>query len=268
MSARARVIHWFIPATSAVLVAMVLGAGFVLALSAKFGEPLAPLPPAAAAAPRTGAFKIVALGDSLTQGTGDVRGGYASRVAEALRRDKRVVIFTNLAVAGAETDDVLGVIRGAEARRQIAVADLLLVSAGGNDLNHGLRGLMTGGAETLPEVSITKARENLRQLVSQLRQLNPNAAIRLLGLYNPFEVAAGESERARALLLDWNVAIEQATNPFPNVVAVPVADLFASRGDLLAGDRFHPGPRGHQLIAQRLLATLPEAAEPAERSDR
>jgi lysophospholipase L1-like esterase len=142
---------------------------------------------------------------------------------------------------------------------------LLLLSAGGNDLNHGLRTVTGESAEGLPELSVTHTRDNLRKIVAALRKQNPTAAIRLLGLYNPYEVAAGEFERARTLLLDWNVAIEQATLPFTGVVVVPVADLFASRSDLLAGDRFHPGPRGHELIADRMRATLPESMLPRPR---
>ena len=46
--------------------------------------------------------------------------------------------------------------------------------------------------------------------------------------------------------------------PYDDVLVVPIADLFAGRLDRLAGDRYHPGPRGHALIADRVLATLPD----------
>ena len=69
-----------------------------------------------------------------------------------------------------------------------------------------------------------------------------------------------DAPQARAQLLTWNVAIEEAAQPFDRVVVVPIADLFAGRGDLLAGDRYHPGPLGHELIAERLLATVPDDA--------
>jgi hypothetical protein len=37
-----------------------------------------------------------------------------------------------------------------------------------------------------------------------------------------------------------------------------VADLFAGRPERLAGDRYHPGSKGHALIAERVLTSLPE----------
>ena len=255
---RRRLLDWYLPAGLAVAAAAVLTTGFGLALTGRFGQPLAPVQARAAAAPRSGAYHIVALGDSITDGTGDPIGrGYASRVNEALRKSRRVVLFTNLAVGGAETDDVLNVMKKGEAARQIAEADLILLSAGGNDLSHSLRSL-SGEPDREPELALGRAKENLVAILARLRAAAPNASIRLLGLYNPFEINAGDAPRARAQLHEWNVAIEQATYPYDDVLVVPVADLFAGRIDRLAGDRYHPGPKGHALIADRVLSTLAE----------
>ena len=105
---RRRLLDWYLPAGLALAAAAILTTGFGLALTGRFGQPLLPIQARAAAAPKGGAFRIVALGDSITDGTGDPIGkGYASRVSEALRKNRRIVIFTNLAVGGAETEDVL-----------------------------------------------------------------------------------------------------------------------------------------------------------------
>jgi lysophospholipase L1-like esterase len=252
-----RALLWFLPATSAALTAIALLTGFVLALSGRFGSVLAPLPARAVAAPRSDGYRIVAIGDSLTFGVGDARGGYAARVAEALRADHRNVTFTNLAVSGHETGDVLRIIAGPEAQRQLQAADLILLSAGGNDLSHGLRSLGTEDARP-PERALADARSNLAQILRRLRALNATATTRLLGIYNPLEVIPSEAEKARGQLLLWNTAIEEAALPHAGVVVVPIADLFAARPELLAGDRYHPGPRGHELIAARVIGTLPE----------
>jgi lysophospholipase L1-like esterase len=255
---RRRLLDWYLPAGLALAAAGVLTTGFGLALTGRFGKPLAPMQARAAAAPRSGALKIVALGDSITDGTGDAIGrGYAARVSEALRKNRRVVIFTNLAVGGSETEDVLAVMKKGEAARQIAEADLILVSAGGNDLSHALRAI-TGDAEREPELALGRAKENLAVIVKQLRAAAPQASIRVLGLYNPFEITADDGPRARAQLAEWNAAIEQATYHYDDVLMVPISDLFAGRTDRLAGDRYHPGPKGHALIAERVLSTLPD----------
>jgi lysophospholipase L1-like esterase len=253
---RRRLLDWYLPAGLALAAAAILTTGFGLALTGRFGQPLAPMQARAAAAPRGGAFRIVALGDSITDGTGDPIGrGYASRVSEALRKNRRIVIFTNLAVGGAETEDVLAVMNKGEAARQIAEADLILLSAGGNDLSHSLRAI-TGEPDREPELALSRAKENLAAILARLRAAAPQASIRLLGLYNPFEITPGDAPRARAQLYEWNAVIEQATHPYDDVLVVPVADIFAGRPDRLAGDRYHPGPRGHALMADRVLSTL------------
>jgi lysophospholipase L1-like esterase len=279
-----RSLHWFVPASASVLAAAALACGCLLALTGRFGQPMAPLPISAAApVGRAGVLHLVALGDSITLGLGDDRGGYAARVADSLRRDGKTVAYSNLAVSGLETAQVLAGLGAPEARRQIQAADLILLSAAGNDLSHGLRGEPGGAAESPardeaapsdkespdlpapgsafpPAATRLRAEHNLAQILSQLRAANPHATIRLLGLYNPFDVLPADLPAARAQLRAWNDAIEAAAQPFDNVVVVPVADLFAARTDLLAGDRYHPGPKGHELIADRLLATLPDQA--------
>jgi lysophospholipase L1-like esterase len=264
-----RSFHWFIPASASLVAGAALATGCLLALTSHFGQPMAPLATTAAAAATT-TQSIVALGDSITWGNGDDRGGYAARVAAALRRDGKDVTFTNLAVAGLETSEILATLTAPEARRQLASATLVLLSAGGNDLSHGLRRTSpesenSAGDDQSPDspfpptATRVRAQRNLTQILTELRTLAPRATVRLLGLYNPFDVQPSDAPAARAELHAWNDMIETAAIPFDNVVVVPVADLFAARADLLAGDRYHPGPKGHELIADRVVATLPES---------
>jgi lysophospholipase L1-like esterase len=277
---RLRPSHWFIPASGALLAAAALSCGLVLALTGRFGQAMAPLPTPAGTPARSDVLHVVALGDSITEGTGDDRGGYAARVVAALRRgDKgksQEIVFANLAVAGLETGEVLASIAAPEARRQLQAADLILISAAGNDLSHGLRAqpgrdepapasseIPTDGASAAPlfapEATRRQARRNLEQLLTELHTLCPRANVRLLGLYNPFDVLPADLPAGRAQLRLWNDAIDQAAEAHANVVVVPIADLIAARPDLLAGDRYHPGPKGHELIAERVLSTLPDA---------
>jgi lysophospholipase L1-like esterase len=253
-----RVLDWFLPASLGATTAALLGVGFVLALSGRFGEPLGPPPAAAVTAPQAGRYTIVALGDSLTRGTGDPGGGYAARVADALRRAGHAVTLTNLAVPGAEAGDLLRQLDAPGVLAQVSAARLILLSAGGNDLTHALRG-SAGEGDAEPEAALARTTERLHAIVARLRAANPTAPIRLLGLYNPFEILPSEEAQARAQLLDWNVGAERAAIAQHGVLVVPTADLFADRPDRLAVDRFHPGPKGHDAIAQRVLSTLRDA---------
>jgi lysophospholipase L1-like esterase len=275
---RQRSLHWFLPASASVIAAGILATGAALALTGGFGEAMAPLPANAEPEASTREPLLLALGDSITQGAGDDRGGYAARVAEALRHSGKAVRFSNLAVGGAETSDVLAVLAAPEATRQVTAADVIFLSAAGNDFSHGLRGQYAPSSGTAPDGGAVgaatdeapgegsvfapapireRAGRNLGRILTRIRTLNPHATIRVLGLYNPFDVLPADAPRTRAELRMWNDTIAAAAEPFADVVVIPIADLFAARTDVLAGDHYHPGPRGHRLIAERVLATLP-----------
>jgi lysophospholipase L1-like esterase len=256
-----RLLSWYVPAGGGVAGAVVLAVGLVLALTGRFGEHLGPSPAVEPAprGPHGADLRIVAIGDSITAGTGDGEaGGYPARLAELLRRHGRSPTVVNLAVPGAETADVLRRIDSdPRARAELARADVIVASAGGNDLTHSLRP-PADRAVREPAAAAAEAARNLTSLARRLRELNPTAPVRFVGLYNPFDVLPTEEGDARAMLRQWNDLIERATDGFHDVVVVPIADLFYERPDRLAADHFHPGPSGHALIAERVLQTLAE----------
>ncbi len=186
-----RALLWFLPAGVGVVMAGVFAAGFAAGMSGRLGVPAAqailPTPTPAAAPAPGGVFRIVALGDSLTRGAGDGAGGYPERVVRAFRQRERPTAAENLAVDGSETGDVLRKVKEPGLASVIARADLILLSAGGNDLTHALRRIGPDGGE--PTAALDEARRiasaNLRAILAAIRAANPSAPIRLLGLYAP-----------------------------------------------------------------------------------
>lgn len=270
-----RVVLWFFPAALGLATAAVLAAGFAAALQGRLGEPVdpsatpvsTPAPPLATAT-ADGAFRIVALGDSLTRGAGDAAGGggYPERIAAALRKAGLTVSVDNLAVDGSETGDFLRKMEAADVAGRVAAANLILVSIGGNDLSHSLRSVVPGETATDPTAAaLTGASLNVQRILSLLRKANASAPIRLLGLYNPFPETY-DKRIAKETLLKWNVALEEASYSVSGASVVPTADLFDERPDRLSPDRFHPGPNGYGEIASRILSTLNLPAAAAQRS--
>ena len=262
-----RLFLWFIPAALGLATAAVLAAGFAAALQGRLGERVdpsanpAPTPAAPlATATADGVFRIVALGDSLTRGTGDEAGGggYPERVAAALRKDGRLVAVENLAVDGigdrgfAQKD---GRRRTWQSRRS---AQLILVSIGGNDLSHSIRSAALPG-----ETAADPTAAALRRGVSQPSK-NSSSSFAKRTLLPPSDFSASTTRSPRAFdrrtaketLLKWNVALEEASYSVSGTSVVPTADLFDERPDRLSSDRFHPGPSGYGEIASRVLSTL------------
>ena len=252
---------WHVPAALALAAGAVFAVGFWLAMRGSAGGLLGASPPAPVTpeAPRQAGKRLVlVLGDSLSHGTGDPTGrGYAADVIAALRR-RGPIESVNLAVAGAESSDLRGLIESANVRSLVATADVILFSVGGNDLSHSLSGV-SAPPDALSSVTDARGRfaANLRSILATLRETNPSAPIRWLGLYQPFGGEGREGRVGESMVLAWNAVIAETALGYPNVVVIPTFDLFQGRPDRLASDRFHPNREGYRAIADRVIQTLP-----------
>lgn len=265
MSVRtARLWLWWVPALLAAAAAICFAAGFGLALRGTLGEPLgsqAPPPRSAGKlAKPSGKRLLLVLGDSLAKGTGDESGGgFAQDVADSLRR-RGPIEFANLAVNGAESQDLRELVGSANVRSLAASADWIVLSAGGNDLSHSAPRAAAAPVEALEDVGRARARliANLREILGLLRQANLEAPILIIGLYDPFGQAGPGTRAGASVILSWNAAVQETALSFPGVLVVPTFDLFYGRADRLAADRFHPNRAGYEAIARRIEQLLPD----------
>jgi lysophospholipase L1-like esterase len=254
---------WRLPAAVATLAALAFGVGFVFALRGSLGEPIgdAPPPPALKSPPikKSGRRFLLVLGDSISRGTGDENGkGYAADVADSIRK-RGPADVANLAVNGAESGDVLEVVKTPNSARLAASADWIVFSAGGNDLSHAIPRIASSA--TAPLEAIAGARSayvtNLREILTRLREANPTAPIYVIGLYDPFGNVGPQGRVGSSVIRTWNSLAEETAAAFSGVAVVPTFDLFYGRPDRLAADHFHPNAAGHQAIADRVIQLLP-----------
>jgi lysophospholipase L1-like esterase len=254
---------WIAPLVAGIAAALVFGSGFVLALRGGIGKPLGPLvtpetSAARAAAPRDGIFRILVVGDSLAKGTGDETGkGFAVDVLEAFRKKGKAEI-TNLAVNGMESPEIRDVVESPNVRSLAAQANLILVSAGGNDLSHGATG--GGSSPTQLAEAVVTSREryakSLRAILETLREANPMARIGVLGLYDPFGDERTGGHLGASVVLEWNTLTQEIALGVPNVVVIPTFDLFNGRPDRLSADHYHPNAAAYEEIAKRILQVV------------
>ncbi|OMP67368.1 SGNH/GDSL hydrolase family protein [Domibacillus epiphyticus] len=200
---------------------------------------------------------IVALGDSLTRGTGDASGkGYVGYLMEDLeKRSDQKMQITNLGIKGQTSVQLAEQVKQQEVQRQIKLADTILITIGGNDLFRG--------GQTLAELDLQKVEglkeeysKNVDGILSSIRSQNTEANVFLIGLYNPF-IDMEDANTTSQIVRDWNERSADISAKYPKAVFVPTFDLFQLKvEDYLYTDNFHPNSEGYQLIAERVAALL------------
>jgi lysophospholipase L1-like esterase len=200
---------------------------------------------------------IVAMGDSLTRGTGDETGkGYVGLVTEEIKkRFKGNVIVHNLGIKGQTSAQLLKQVKQTEIQRQISAADTVLITIGGNDLFQQGQTLMSFDEDAISLLQ-NEYLKNLKFVFSDIRKANSHASIFLVGLYNPFIDLEDSAETSR-VVREWNFQTAELASVFPKTVFVPTFDLFQlSAGDYLYTDKFHPNKTGYRLIAERVTPLI------------
>ncbi|MCZ8521424.1 MULTISPECIES: GDSL-type esterase/lipase family protein [Paenibacillus] len=209
-------------------------------------------------------IRIVAIGDSLTAGTGDLAGkGYVGHVKDKLAQKlgKPVFVYNNFAIPGFRTYDLL---KDWDAKRDIAKslgeADLVLMTIGGNDLFEGGTGIFGENSEGFnPQAAadrIPEAVKRLGEILDRTSKAAPNARILYVGLYHPFLDL--DPEKAGAPVVQrWNTLAFEAASKYANVTVVPTYDLFElNLNKYLYTDHFHPNAAGYERIAGRIVDVL------------
>ncbi|WHY88314.1 SGNH/GDSL hydrolase family protein [Neobacillus novalis] len=200
---------------------------------------------------------IVALGDSLTRGTGDETGkGYVGVLIDEIKeKTKRPVQLTNLGINGQTSTQLSKQVQQTEIGRQIEKADMVLVTIGGNDLFRGGQGLAdfeTGDVAAIEK----KYLDNLKFILEEIRKNNRNANVFFIGLYNPF-IDLDQGKEMSKVVRHWNYDSAEVSAAFPKIVFVPTFDLFELKvNDYLYSDKFHPNTKGYRLIAERVASLL------------
>ena len=190
--------------------------------------------------------RFAALGDSLTEGVGDPMGdgwrGWAALLAGGLAEE--AVEFTNLAVGGAQTRDVLD--------RQTPAAlglrpDLVSVIVGVNDTLRCTFDIHAVAAR-LDRVYAAFAEQGAFLLTACLP--DPGA---MLGL--PGALARPLARRQRAV----NAVVHALSDRYGAVHLHADAGEWVTDRAMWSADRLHPGERGHRQLAIRYHALLAEA---------
>lgn len=210
-------------------------------------------------------LSIVSIGDSLTKGVGDSKnqGGYIPYLQYSLEGEKGInnVNFLNFGVKGQNTADLLKSLKSKELEKAIKGSEMVIITIGGNDIMQVVKKHISH----LEKKDFIPAKkhyeENLTQILSAIRNFQPNVSIVLIGLYNPFITWFADVKEMDEILTEWNIIGQNVVSSYDNSYFVRIDEIFKNTTDnMLSEDYFHPNDLGYSYIADRLFESLTEKA--------
>ncbi|KWX84853.1 lysophospholipase [Paenibacillus riograndensis] len=162
--------------------------------------------------------------------------------------------------------DLLGSSRKGQ---QIATPETESTGSGGAGANTGSEsgpggGMMTGGAEGAEDLTpesllaaLPEAAKRLNTILERIAEINPEAQIFYMGLYNPFGDIPELLVPGNQAVTAWNNAAMDIINKHSNMTLVPTFDLFNRHLDkYLSSDHFHPNGDGYQRMSERIVQAV------------
>ncbi|WP_067728385.1 SGNH/GDSL hydrolase family protein [Oceanobacillus damuensis] len=199
---------------------------------------------------------IVAIGDSLTQGVGDETGqnGYVGILDRTFNENEQTVQIDNYGKRGNRTDQLLMRLEDEEISQAISDSDIVLITIGANDIMQVAKENFTNLVMQDFVFEMEGYEDRLRQIFDEIRRLNPDTEIYLLGFYNPFKQYFEDIEELDLIVETWNNTGNDIADDYENITFIPTEDLFDDpNAELFAEDNFHPNYEGYYRIAERVL---------------
>lgn len=206
-------------------------------------------------------INIVSIGDSLTEGVGDSTnsGGYVPYLEEQLESLDEVkdASFVNYGKRGNRTDQLIKRLSTKEIAADIQKADIVIVTIGGNDVVKVVKENWSDLTVDTFEKEEDGYADRIKTVLQEIRSINEETGIVLVGIYNPFGRVFVDTEDDEAIVQAWNDRSEEVAASFERTVFVDVETIFGEGSDgLFFEDQFHPNDIGYEQMAGRIFNTI------------
>ncbi|OMF96423.1 GDSL-type esterase/lipase family protein [Paenibacillus sp. FSL R7-0337] len=134
-------------------------------------------------------------------------------------------------------------------------------TAPANNKVEGVAPVPTASAGDLTPESLLSAlpgaAKRLGSILDTVAEVNPQAQVYYIGLYNPFGDIEGLLIPGNQAVTAWNNAAMDMINRHQNMTLVPTFDLFDRHlAKYLSSDHFHPNGDGYQRMSERIVQAV------------
>lgn len=203
-------------------------------------------------------LNYLVLGDSIGWGAGVFNceeACYGRIVA-----DSNGYNFTNDAVNGHTSTDLIRRLETAQVAKDVENADIISISVGGNDFLRSNMALLIFEAFVMKNYRmfdeiVADYYENFCVIIEKIKALNPDAVLLVQTLYNPRYdfLRDAYQEGVNRLNACYPRYLEEHPGAF---TIVDVAAALEGKQDCVAADTIHPSAKGNVEIARLVLQTL------------
>jgi lysophospholipase L1-like esterase len=204
----------------------------------------------------------LAFGDSLTVGYGAPPGqGFVSVLQQKVEDAIRLPVYlSNAGINGATTARLLELLdTELELHQLIRRADVITITAGGNDLIQAALPFIYSGDSTQLISALQAYETNYRKMLARIDKIKKDSVpgslpyvLILIGLYNPLP----EVPESAVWVTRFNHFLNKLHSSMTYVVQV--FDAFKGReAQLLFMDHIHPNAAGYAVIADQVMLTVP-----------
>ncbi|MHC9532679.1 SGNH/GDSL hydrolase family protein [Dellaglioa sp. BT-FLS60] len=177
------------------------------------------------------AIKLVALGDSLTQGVGDTtnKGGFVPLIKAKMNAKQQVkVTSSNFGLSGDRSDQIYARLKNQpKMQKTLSKANVVTLTVGGNDLLQVIQKNILSNDVTKLNKAITAEEltytTKLNELFKEIRKYNSSAPIYVISVYNPFYVYFPNMNSMTTIVQSWNKTTNKVVKADKNSYFVTIA---------------------------------------------
>ena len=203
-----------------------------------------------------GVMRVVVIGDSLAHGSGDETGkGIPGDLEDEFKQRGIAADVKNYGVPGATTADFENKLHDDTVRGDLANADAILLSVGANNVFQDPEARARAIRDR--DAYAQEILEQVAGAVAQIRSINPDAELMLLGGYNPMPDHPLSSGISR-YIKNWDKLLNKRFESDALIDVVKTSDIIDSAGKLSPADHFHPSAAAYREVAKRVADMLTE----------
>lgn len=200
-------------------------------------------------------LRYLAIGDSLTVGYGAEAGyGFVELFARLLEQHAdRSVLVENAGVIGHTSKEIRQKLeQNKSLQESIAKADIITVTAGGNDILQAAYPYFLNGDTNPLKKTLKSCKRNIEAIMRFIAAIKGDQAapylILLITLYNPIPMI----EESKYWVSKLNEHIESIKSPRLQFVTI-YQDYLGREEELISEDHVHPNALGYQIMARRVF---------------